>query len=64
MLTIRMILYFLSALVAGQGLAIYDHDAGTITFAIEDLAMAIGGIATFGGTFLVGRVAKARGGAT
>ena len=64
MLTIRMILYFLSALVAGQGLAIYDHEAGTITFAIEDLALAIGGIATFGGTFVLGRFAKARGGAT
>lgn len=64
MLTIRMVLYFLSALIAGQGVAVFDPDAGTLTFDLEHLELAIGGLGTFLGTFWAGRVAKRRGGTT
>lgn len=60
MLAIRMVLYFLSALLAGQGLAVYDPEAGTITFEIESLALALGGVVTFAGTFVVSRFSRQR----
>lgn len=59
-LAIRMILYFLSAAAASQGLAVYDEAAGTLTFEVESLAIVIGGALTFGGTFAVSRFAKLR----
>lgn len=64
MLYIRMALYLVSGLLAGQGLAIFDADAGTLTLKIEDLAVALSGLAAFAGTFLASRVAKVRGGKT
>lgn len=64
MLYLRMAVYFVSALLAGQGLAVVDHDAGTLTFRIEDLTVALGGAGAFAGTFVISRLAKARGGAT
>ncbi len=64
MLYIRMALYLVSGLLAGQGLAIFDADAGTVTLKIEDLAVALSGLLTFAGTFLASRVAKSRGGKT
>ena len=60
MLAIRMVLYFVGALLAGQGLAVYDPDAGTITFEVESLALAIGGTLTFAATFVVSRFSRQR----
>ena len=64
MLYIRMFLYFLSAALAGQGVAVFDAEAGTLTFQIDSLAQLLTGVTTFAGTFVTSRVAKARGGAT
>jgi len=64
MIYIRMALYLIGGLLAGQGLAIFDAEAGTITFEIDNLAHALSGLAAFVGTFAVSRVAKRRGGAT
>jgi len=64
MLTLRMIIYFLSALIAGQGIAVFDPDAGTLTFDLEHIELLLGGIATFIGTFWTSRIAKKNGGAT
>jgi hypothetical protein len=63
-LYLRMVLYLVSGVIAGQGLAIFDAEAGTITFRIDDLVTVAGGAATFVATFLSSRVAKAKGGAT
>ena len=59
-LAIRMFLYFISAAAAGQGIAVYDAEAGTITFELESLALALGGLLTFAGTFVAGRFAKVK----
>lgn len=59
-LYIRMGLYALSMLFAGQGLAIYDPDAGTLTFVLEDIAVALSGAAVFVGTFVTSRMASVR----
>lgn len=64
MLYVRMALYLIGGLLAGQGLAIFDPEAGTITFQIDSLAQTLTGVAAFVGTFAVSRVAKRRGGAT
>lgn len=63
-LLIRMVLYFASALIAGQGVAVFDADAGTLTFNLESTAVFLGGAATFVVTFIAGRWAKVRGGLT
>lgn len=63
-LYLRMMLYLLGGFLAGQGLAIYDAEAGTITFHVESLATALSGVALHVGTFVVSRIAKSRGGAT
>lgn len=64
MLYLRMFLYLCAGLLAGQGLAIFDPEAGTVTFHIDSLAQALSGLAAFVGTFALSRVAKKRGGAT
>lgn len=64
MLAIRMVIYLLTGVLVGQGLAVYDAEAGTVTFRIEDLPLALSGLAAFVGTFVTSRIAKARGGAT
>ncbi len=64
MLYIRMALYLLGGLLAGQGLAIFDAEAGTITFEIDSLAQALSGLGAFALTFCASRVSKRRGGAT
>jgi hypothetical protein len=64
MLYIRMALYALFALLAGQGLILYDHEAGTVTFRVEDLALLASGAVGYVGTFVAGRVAKSHGGKT
>jgi hypothetical protein len=63
-LYIRMAIYFIAPFIAGLGFASYNPDAGTLTVNLDDLAVVLGGIATFIGTFWAGRVAKARGGKT
>ena len=63
-LFIRMALYAVFAILAGQGLVIFDHDAGTVTFRIDDVVLLISGAIGFVGTFWASRVAKAKGGAT
>ena len=63
-LYIRMALYLLGGVLAGQGIAVFDAEAGTITFKIESLATMGAGLAAFAATFLTSRIAKARGGAT
>ena len=63
-LYIRMILYFVSALIAGQGVAVFDATAGTLTIDLKSVEAAAGGFLTFVGTFIAGRVAKSKGGAT
>jgi len=64
MLYIRMALYLLGGLLAGQGLAIFDPEAGTITFEIDSLAQTLSGLGAFVLTFCTSRIAKRRGGAT
>lgn len=61
---IRMALYLLAAGAATLGIATFDPVAGTITFDINSLALAVGGAVSFVGTFLAGRVFKARGGSS
>ena len=63
-LFLRMALYFADAFLAGQGIVVFDQDAGTITFRIEDLVLAISGGTAFLVTFAASRVAKAKGGVT
>lgn len=59
-LAIRMVLYFLFPLVASQGLAVWDEEAGTLTFHIESLVPAIVGFLGFIGTFIASRFASKR----
>lgn len=59
-LAIRMVLYFLSAAFASQGLAVYDEAAGTITFQIDNLAQVLAGVATYLATFISSRFAANR----
>lgn len=63
-LAIRMILYALSAFIAGMGWASFDEGAGTLTVNLDDLVTVIAGALTFAGTFIASRIAKARGGKT
>lgn len=60
MLYVRMMIYAGSALLAGQGLAIYDADAGTITFDLEHVGVVATGGLTFLATFVSSRFSKAR----
>lgn len=64
MLIVRMMLYALSAGLAGYGIGTYDTAAGTLTLQLDQLAEVIAGAAAFVGTFWVSRIAKRRGGAT
>lgn len=63
-LYIRMILYFLFPLIAGQGLGVFDPQAGTLTIHIENAATILAGAVGFVVTFAAGRWAKVRGGFT
>lgn len=59
-LYIRMALYALSMLFAGQGLAIFDAEANTLTFRLDDVAVALGGVGVFVATFVASRFATVR----
>ena len=63
-LPIRMVLYFIAAAASGAGFASFDAEAGDLTVNLDDLAVIIGGVLTYAGTFVASRVAKAKGGAT
>lgn len=63
-LFVRMMIYLLAGVLAGQGLVIFDQEAGTITFRVEDVTTVLTGLLTFGGAYLASRIAKARGGLT
>jgi len=63
-LAIRMALYLVFGILAGQGLVIFDADAGTVTFKVDDLMILGTAMAGFVGTFITSRLAKAKGGAT
>lgn len=64
MLYLRMALYLVFGVLAGQGLVVFDADSGSVTFKIDDLMMAGTALAGFVGTFWASRVAKRKGGAT
>lgn len=63
-LPLRMVLYFVFAALASQGLVVFDAEAGTVTFRIEDLALIASGLAGYAATFWSSRMAKRNGGAT
>lgn len=63
-LVIRMILYAISAFLSGYGFAEFNGELGTLTLNLEQLAIILGGAATFVGTFIIGRFAKKKGGVT
>lgn len=63
-LSLRMVLYFVFAGLASQGLVVFDAEAGTVTFQVEDLALIASGLAGYLATFWSSRWAKRRGGAT
>lgn len=60
LLAVRMVLYFLFPLVASQGLAVWDEEAGTLTLHVENLTAAIVGLLGFIGTFIASRFAVKR----
>lgn len=60
MLAVRMMLYFIFPLLASQGLAVWDEEAGTLTFTVENLTVALMGILGFIGTFVTSRFATKR----
>lgn len=53
---IRIALYGLFAFIGGQGLAVYDETAGTLTFHVEHLTALAVGVVGFLGTFTWWRV--------
>ena len=63
-LYIRMGLYFLFAALSSQGLVVFDQDAGSVTFSIEDVTLILSGALGFLVTYVTSRIAKARGGKT
>ena len=63
-LVIRMILYFLFPLIAGQGIGVFDPKSGTLTIQIDSVVPILAGAVGFVVTFVVGRWAKVRGGFT
>lgn len=64
-LTIRMILYFAFAALAGMGIGIgFDESTGMASVHIDTLANVLVGIGAYLATFAASRLAKARGGKT
>ena len=64
MLYVRMALYFAFGFLSSQGVVVFDQEAGTVTFRIDDLLLLASGIGGYVMTFAASRVAKARGGST
>lgn len=63
-LFIRMAIYAFSAFVGGYGFATFDENSMTLTINLEQLTILLTSGATFLGTYIAGRIAKARGGKT
>ena len=63
-LSLRMVLYLVFAMIAGQGIAVFDPEAGTLTFPLKDLETLLVGLGGYIAPFAGGRVAKAKGGTT
>lgn len=63
-LYIRMGLYLVFGVIAGNGLGVYDQAAGTITFNVNDLEPLVTGLVGYGATFIWSRFAKKAGGKT
>ena len=63
-LYIRMALYLVFGVLAGQGLVVFDQEAGTVTFRVEDLAVIVTSLVGYAATFWASRLAKRKGGAT
>lgn len=64
MLLVRMVLYALSAGLAGYGIGTYDATSGVYSVSLDQLSEIVAGALGFLGTFAASRIAKARGGAT
>lgn len=64
MLLVRMVLYALSAGLAGYGIGTYDAGAGVYSVSLDQLSEVITGAGAFVATFAASRIAKRRGGAT
>lgn len=64
MLLVRMVLYALSAGLAGYGIGTYDAGAGVYSVSLDQLSEIVAGALGFLGTFWVSRIAKRRGGKT
>ncbi len=63
-LTLRMMLYFVFASLANEGIVLFDAGTGTVSFKVDDLALLASGVVGYLGTFVAGRWFKARGGST
>lgn len=64
-LTIRMIvLYPAFAMLAKEGLILFDPEMGTITIEIENMKALVMGVVGYAGTFVGSRWAKVKGGLT
>lgn len=63
-LYLRMALYLIFGVLAGQGLVVFDQAAGTVTFRIDDLVLLLISLGGFVLTFLGSRAVKAAGGRT
>lgn len=63
-LYIRMALYLIFGVIAGNGLAVYDANEGTLTFHVDQLEPVLTGLFGFVSTFVAGRFAKSKGGTT
>lgn len=63
-LFVRMVLYAVFAFLGGYGFATFDENAMTLTINLEQLTIVVTGAAAYIGTFIAGRIAKAKGGKT
>lgn len=63
-LYLRMALYFVFASLSSAGWLEWDAVEKTVLIDVDGMAVAIGGAVGFIATFLAGRWAKSRGGAT
>ena len=59
-LAIRMVLYFVFAWLAGQGIGVWDEVAGSLTLTVDHIIPALIGFGGYVGTFVVSRFAVKR----
>jgi len=63
-LYLRMALYYLFASLSGAGWLEWDATDKTVLINVDDMSVALAGAIGFVATYLAGRWAKRRGGAT